>query len=510
MHTGSMDRSALQLILHADDEVANEARSRLDAALQSDPEALLSALRDELGADEARLRAVAAAALSTLDDTETEARRESVIIDLIRSDDLQALRAGLRAARIAPTDAIIDEALRHRGHVSPEVRQASLSVLAAAGRLEDMDLGIHALTGDDDAARWPANALLMKFEDDVVCPQLAEAMIGAEPRGWAEGARHLAMRGAGHLVHDQLEPRLAALLAACEACSILPPTDDPAIHLVRRQAESVARAHLLGLMYAHAGPDTVEGTARLVRTGARRGGTDDNRRAILGRLAPNEAEANGAAFQKLDADRDVVIGWRRTLNEAAERVGDAWLSYGVEAIVDVAQSSGAFQELLQDDGDGLILQEMGAMLMDQSTSTLYDRILTLSGCSIFDGLDLDDLAWIARVVTDRYLSDGERFIQRGEDGDEMFIVVDGAIEVLPEGVEAGSDAAIRLGAGAVVGEMALVSRQPRSADVVASGDTHVLALARHEFTDCLLSHASIALGLLNVLAQRLAAANKAS
>lgn len=60
---------------------------------------------------------------------------------------------------------------------------------------------------------------------------------------------------------------------------------------------------------------------------------------------------------------------------------------------------------------------------------------------------------------------GDALIKRGDKGSDLFIVLDGRLNVYsPQG-----DKLAEAGPGSVIGEVALVDDQPRSADVVAIG-----------------------------------------
>jgi CPA1 family monovalent cation:H+ antiporter len=94
---------------------------------------------------------------------------------------------------------------------------------------------------------------------------------------------------------------------------------------------------------------------------------------------------------------------------------------------------------------------------------------------MFAGLDETELEAVVRVLRPRLLVPDEMIIRTGERGRSMFFIASGAVEVvLPE-------QRIRLGSGDFFGEMALLSRGPRNADVVSLGYGRVLELARADF-----------------------------
>lgn len=70
---------------------------------------------------------------------------------------------------------------------------------------------------------------------------------------------------------------------------------------------------------------------------------------------------------------------------------------------------------------------------------------------------------------------GERIIAHGERGDCMYFIASGAVEVQLPGAN------IELKAGDVFGEIALITNEPRSADVTAKGYVTLLVLRRRDF-----------------------------
>jgi serine/threonine protein phosphatase PrpC len=98
---------------------------------------------------------------------------------------------------------------------------------------------------------------------------------------------------------------------------------------------------------------------------------------------------------------------------------------------------------------------------------------------------------------------GETVISEGEKGEELFIVLSGNVKVWRGGAELAT-----LGPGDHFGEMALVRAQPRSATVVAEGNSELMVIRRGEFFEILRKEHQLAVKLLwqflGVLADRLA------
>jgi monovalent cation:H+ antiporter, CPA1 family len=91
------------------------------------------------------------------------------------------------------------------------------------------------------------------------------------------------------------------------------------------------------------------------------------------------------------------------------------------------------------------------------------------------GLDEQQLDRVCRLLRPRLAVPNEIIIRRGERGDAVFFIASGAVEVRFPAQR------VRLGTGAFFGEMALLWRQPRQADVVALTYCQLLALREADF-----------------------------
>ncbi len=96
---------------------------------------------------------------------------------------------------------------------------------------------------------------------------------------------------------------------------------------------------------------------------------------------------------------------------------------------------------------------------------------------IFAGLPADRLAVIARLLSARLALPDEILVHRGERGDSMYFIASGAVEVMVPG----RSAPIHLGPGDFFGEMAILTGQPRTADVRSVGYCHLLELTEPDF-----------------------------
>jgi SulP family sulfate permease len=102
-------------------------------------------------------------------------------------------------------------------------------------------------------------------------------------------------------------------------------------------------------------------------------------------------------------------------------------------------------------------------------------------------------------------------IRRGETGDALYFVEHGELSVLVTLTDGTVKRVRKLGPGTVVGEMALYSGHPRSADVVAETDCRVYRLTAEGFTRLEREHPRAAMQfhsfVVKLLSQRLTASN---
>jgi len=99
--------------------------------------------------------------------------------------------------------------------------------------------------------------------------------------------------------------------------------------------------------------------------------------------------------------------------------------------------------------------------------------------------------------------DGELIICEGEEGDCMYVIQEGQVEVLIKGEE---DQDIRLGVrqkGEFIGEMAIFDRDVRSATVRALGQACVLTVDKKNFMRRVHEDSSLAFRLVETMSHRI-------
>ncbi len=131
----------------------------------------------------------------------------------------------------------------------------------------------------------------------------------------------------------------------------------------------------------------------------------------------------------------------------------------------------------------------------------------LARVRIFSALARRDLQKLASKCQLRHFEAGDSILEEGSIGLGLFIITAGRVEVFR--IHDGRKVVLAvLGAGNVLGEMALLDDQPRSASAVALEDTEYLLLTREGFRTLVKRHPRIALPIVAPLARRMRDQNR--
>ncbi len=101
---------------------------------------------------------------------------------------------------------------------------------------------------------------------------------------------------------------------------------------------------------------------------------------------------------------------------------------------------------------------------------------------------------------------GERIFEQGDLGTEMFIILDGTVDIVKH-ISGESHRLSRLERGDFFGEMALLEAAPRTADAVSGSDVKVLVINGSQFDDMLRRNPEIAVRIIRKYSKRLREAN---
>ncbi|MDX1614584.1 MAG: HEAT repeat domain-containing protein [Candidatus Promineifilaceae bacterium] len=142
------------------------------------------------------------------------------------------------------------------------------------------------------------------------------------------------------------------------------------------------------------------------------------------------------------------------------------------------------------------------------TMTTMERIMALRRVPLFTDLGPSELKHLAAIAGEHHFADGDFIAHQGEPGDESYLIVSGEVRVIDESGPEPQELAVRQ-PGESVGEMAVISQEPRVASLVAKGSVHLLCVAQNRFESMLRERPEISLALMRVLIDRLKETQKA-
>ena len=136
-----------------------------------------------------------------------------------------------------------------------------------------------------------------------------------------------------------------------------------------------------------------------------------------------------------------------------------------------------------------------------------EKLTLLNSIPLFRFMDTPQLLVLAKNCDALNVAQGERLFGQGDPGDALYIIVDGTANILISDGETEQQVG-ESGVNEVIGELAILSNEPRSASVEAATDLAVLRLKRDVFTSMLQSDGEIAYQILQVVVSRFAATNR--
>jgi hypothetical protein len=209
-------------------------------------------------------------------------------------------------------------------------------------------------------------------------------------------------------------------------------------------------------------------------------------------LTPSRRAEIGRQWYPLD-DRD--------LEDDLERVfegGEPWLQAYAVGLAEARFPRELAPELerLATSGDPVVrplarhaIDGHGENGMAMST---VERAAALRQVELFGQLAADDLLQIASVAEERAFNAGDYLFYEGEEGDYMYLVLEGRIRI-----EVGEKEIAVIGPGKPTGEFAILDRRPRSASARALEDTRTLAIHSADMGQILADNYSLVEGLFS-------------
>lgn len=137
-------------------------------------------------------------------------------------------------------------------------------------------------------------------------------------------------------------------------------------------------------------------------------------------------------------------------------------------------------------------------------NSCQDRVTCLKNAELFKGLKDEELQRLSEILKERVYPPNTAIVREGAQGDSMFIIKEGKVDIKKREPSLGMDLTIAsLDSGSVFGEMALLTGNPRTATVVATQPTTVFVLEKETFERLLTEHPSISISLNKIVAKRI-------
>jgi len=132
----------------------------------------------------------------------------------------------------------------------------------------------------------------------------------------------------------------------------------------------------------------------------------------------------------------------------------------------------------------------------------------LSQFSFFDGLTDDELTIVAKYIKIVEIEPGNILFKEGEQGDCVYFIVDGELDVIKESVsgrKVGIDKVVitKLSKGRSIGEMSIIDNIPRSATVKALTEAALVKLTSGGFDSICKEHPKIGVTILKGISRLL-------
>jgi CRP/FNR family cyclic AMP-dependent transcriptional regulator len=126
---------------------------------------------------------------------------------------------------------------------------------------------------------------------------------------------------------------------------------------------------------------------------------------------------------------------------------------------------------------------------------------------LFNALDDDGARGLRRQMAEVKLSRGEHLFLEGDDGDALYVVIDGKMKLTRAAADGRENLLSVIGPGEMFGELSLFDPRPRTSSASAVTDALLAALKHEALMPLLQERPDVSFQMLRGLAQRLRRAN---
>ncbi len=131
----------------------------------------------------------------------------------------------------------------------------------------------------------------------------------------------------------------------------------------------------------------------------------------------------------------------------------------------------------------------------------------LSRAPLFEALDEEASEALRANVSKTSIERGETLFSEGDDGDRLYVVLDGKIKLTRTAADGRENLLSVLGPSEMFGELSLFDPRPRTASAIAVTDVTMAGFGHDDLRPWLTGRPRVAMQLLGALAQRLRRTN---
>ena len=149
-----------------------------------------------------------------------------------------------------------------------------------------------------------------------------------------------------------------------------------------------------------------------------------------------------------------------------------------------------------------------ANILAVPAALILARAQFLKNVSLFAFMDEDQRQTVARILSERWEKDGVYLCRQGDEGDEMYIIVEGEVAIIKEIAGKADQLIYRAKAGEAIGEMQVLSKSVRAATMQVQGDIHLMVIEGSHFRTLIHQHPDMSDRVIQMLVDKLAAAGQ--
>lgn len=136
-----------------------------------------------------------------------------------------------------------------------------------------------------------------------------------------------------------------------------------------------------------------------------------------------------------------------------------------------------------------------------------DKIQFLRQVDLFRSLSDKALLDLSAITIEQNIPAKTIVFKEGDKGDALYIIKNGKVNILKRNSSGLDSVLVSLGKSAVIGDMAIIDEQPRSASVATIQETSFLIITKDDFRNLLASVPEISFQILKLTTERLRATN---